>query len=1598
MPAGNDISIKLERARRELLDLGKRNRLINTPRHRIRLRTIEVIDEVSQEVYRILVDEQKNMSFVPVPDSEAGEEGVDEEDLFAGFIQPEDDEVDERGIAKRHTDTRLQTALTSERLQKKLLGLYYTARTSQEEQGVNILYLALGFLKWYESESSDQEYYAPLILVPVSLDRQSARERFKLRYLEEDISTNLSLQELLKADHGVDLPDVPDDDDLSPNTYYDDVVRAVSGQPRWEVLPNDMILSLFSFSKFLMFRDLNPENWPENQQITEHPLISGLLAEGFRADPPLCGDDDKIDQFIDPSAMVHVLDADSSQMVTIEEVKRGRNLVIQGPPGTGKSQTIANLMAAGVKEGKKVLFVSEKMAALDVVKRRMDAIGLGEICFELHSHKANKRHVLEDLKRTLDLTSPIVVNVERVANDLKRRRDTLNLHCQLLHERAQPSGLTPYRVIGELVALRARGVPPADFALNGADQWTDEEVREKQNLLEDVVGRIEEIGTPNKHPWRGVGLEVALPNDIDRLAAHVGEILPQLERFVEVTTGLAEFCKTDLAVTAEDAFQLARFGKRIAALPTMDRRNFPDPVWGEWREEISRLVEVGQIFAANRKQLESIVTETGWASDVTTARRDLAGYGNSLFRLLNANYRRAQATLRGILVGPPPKALRDRLFILDTLITGQVARDHIEKNNDVGKHAFGFRWQGENSDWEALAAIDKWDKEASKSDDAPENFREIVAQLDEVETAGKLVKEVNEEGTTVQGSLRHVFDLVQLDLKAAFDVDREVNEDDEDADEIADEIAVIPLDAVHDRLQAWRSNMEEITKWIALRLRWERLFEEGLGELAERLYDGRLLPESAVDPFRIGYLEVVMKEIAKEHPDIPAFDGKSHGGVVELFKSLDIERIKIARDEVAQAHYAGMPKGIGSVGEIGILHREFAKKRRHLPLRKLMKQAGVAIQAIKPVFMMSPMSIAQFLEPGLIQFDLLLIDEASQVRPVDALGAVARSNQIAVVGDDKQLPPSRFFSKLVDDSPFDEDDPETFAAGDLESILGLATAQGVPQRMLRWHYRSRHHSLVAVSNQEFYDDKLYVIPSPFTSADGLGVCFHFVSNGVFDRGGSATNRVEAEVVALAVIEHARTHPKLTLGVGAFSIKQKQAILDALELLWRTEDYAHDFFVPGGPEPFFVKNLENIQGDERDVIFISVGYGHDESGFFSMTFGPLSADGGERRLNVLITRARQRCEIFSSIKADDIDLARAKGRGPAALKTYLHYAETGILGIGQPTGREHDSPFEEEVARALHANGYKVDAQVGSAGFFIDLAVIDPDRPGRYILGIECDGAAYHSSRSARDRDRLRQQVLEDHGWIIHRIWSTDWFYRPEEQLRKTLLAIENAKIEFDKRSRNPGNVIPKRPANSVVKNIKRKDEKDEEEAQGLKGQIISYREASFPVPKNTEPHKIWDSQMAYIVTKIVEVEGPIHEEEVARRVAALWGRKRTGSRIMAKAKRGLKGAAKGKRIEQTGSFYTLQNSTDVRVRNRENVTSPNLRKTEFLPPMEIREAVLLIVRTHMGATKEDAAIEGSRLFGFKATSAELRKKFDREIRKLLNDGSLIDRNHTLYCQ
>ena len=339
-------------------------------------------------------------------------------------------------------------------------------------------------------------------------------------------------------------------------------------------------------------------------------------------------------------------------------------------------------------------------------------------------------------------------------------------------------------------------------------------------------------------------------------------------------------------------------------------------------------------------------------------------------------------------------------------------------------------------------------------------------------------------------------------------------------------------------------------------------------------------------------------------------------------------------------------------------------------------------------------------------------------------------------------------------------------ATEIESILALCEARGLNTAMLRWHYRSRHPSLIEVSNAEFYK-RLIMPPAPSTGRANEGLVLRRVA-GAYDRGGKRINMIEAEAVAAAVADHAKTNPLLSLGVVTFSSAQRDAITDLLEFKRRTNDSLDAFLREGKVEDVFVKNLENVQGDERDVILVSVAYGPRIAGgrLDSMGFGPVSAEGGERRLNVLFTRARSRCEIFVSFAAGDIDLDRAKGEGPRSSSGSCNMPRPAVLEEHVSTSDDADSPFEEAVAAVMEGLDYKVDKQVGSAGFKIDLAVRHPDQPGRYMLAVECDGATYHSALWARERDRLRQEVLENMGWRFHRIWSTDWFYRRGAAIQK----------------------------------------------------------------------------------------------------------------------------------------------------------------------------------------------------------------------------------------
>lgn len=607
-----------------------------------------------------------------------------------------------------------------------------------------------------------------------------------------------------------------------------------------------------------------------------------------------------------------------------------------------------------------------------------------------------------------------------------------------------------------------------------------------------------------------------------------------------------------------------------------------------------------------------------------------------------------------------------------------------------------------------------------------------------------------------------------------------------------------------------------------------------------------------------------------------------------------------------------------------------------------------------------------------------MIDEASQVRPEEALGAIARCRQIVVVGDQKQLPPTSFFDRLAGAEETDEEEEDaeqvrSAKATEMESVLTLCEARGLNPAMLEWHYRSRDPSLIMVNNAEFYDHRLVLPPSPVQNDPEFGLAFRRVPGVYTSRsrgtGRPGTNRVEAEAVVAAVAEHARTRPDLSLGVVAFSKAQSDMLTEVMELARRQDPTLDAFLREGRAEDVFVKNIENVQGDERDVILISVGYGPAEPGgrLASMSFGPVNGEGGERRLNVLFSRARTRCLVFCSFDPGDIDLSRVTRDGPRILKRFLEFARSGQMAQPEVTGELADSPLESDVAEVIRRLGYPCDHQVGSAGFKIDLGVRHPDRPGRYILAVECDGAAYHSALWARERDRLRQDVLEGLGWRFHRVWSTDWFHRRAAEIDRLRAALEAARDAegpaFPGANRDgllaPAEPVPAEPEAGTV--LPPPPELS----------APAYAVSAFTVNVSFEPHEAPLPLLADLVIRIVEAEGPIHRDLIARRVGAAFGKARTGGRIRTASDAAVDRAVRMGRAVLDGEFAMTAEQRDAPpVRDRSGPEAPGA--AGHLPPIEIRAAAALAVAESGEMAREELIVATARLLGFLRVGPDLR--------------------------
>lgn len=807
--------------------------------------------------------------------------------------------------------------------------------------------------------------------------------------------------------------------------------------------------------------------------------------------------------------------------------------------------------------------------------------------------------------------------------------------------------------------------------------------------------------------------------------------------------------------------------------------------------------------------------------------------------------------------------------------------------------------------------------------------------------------------------------------------------------------SALTLEEIRLKVSELRSRLDELQAWVDFKRITADLEGNGLGGFLKRLMELRPEASRLLDLFHKSMYSGLIDLVFQEEPTLGGFRGQRHEQLIREFQDLDQRFIALSASRVIDRANEQKPQGVFLQvpdSEIAILRREALKKSRHMPIRNLFERIPTLLKRLKPCLLMSPISVSQFLSPKL-RFDLVIFDEASQICTEDAVGAIYRGEQLIVAGDNKQLPPTPFFQYSLDED-FDWDETVDYDFDVFESVLDECLSIGLPVNMLRWHYRSRHDSLINFSNERFYENRLNLFPHPGRRDPSLGVKFIYVPDGIYDRGGARNNPREAEVVADLVFEHFKNFPDKTLGVITFNISQMNTIQDAIERRLRDHPEYEAFFVEDRLQGFFVKNLENVMGDERDVIIFSVGYGYDHNGRMTLNFGPLNKPGGERRLNVAITRARERVILVSSIKASDIEVEATKAPGVHHLHGYLLYAEKLSEAYQQAEKGEEgpSNPLEEDILSELGRMGYEAVVGVGPSSFKVDIGVKDPKNPDRFILGILLDGENYRSAYTARDRDRLRQQILEGLGWRIHRIWSPDWVQRRETEVKRLKSAIE--------RSLQPrGRIVGKPNTPPSISPPKRSIQVRVLEAAGssLPG-VETYRPTRLKARRIAGKGKTQDKgelvqqyreRVRELLPTLVERDGPIHLEHAYIRIKRALGLAKLSDELKDAFMEEARGLHRKGSLVIKGDFLWARWPMEVKIRVPSDGLEESFRPLRFIPPEELRAAITLLAGHSIGVGREALIKETARLFGFKKLTRSIKEELEKILGGLLREGNLI---------
>ena len=1320
------------------------------------------------------------------------------------------------------------------------------------------------------------------------------------------------------------------------------------------------MLGSFSFAKYLMWKDLTDRT----DALKRNPVVRHLIETpreryACDAEPPR---PEVLDAQVSPAELFAPLPADSSQLAAVIGSARGCDFVLDGPPGTGKSQTIANMIAHNLALGRRVLFVAEKRAALEVVHRRLVLHGLGPFCLELHSNKAAKADVLAQLDRAWTTRENLAEGEwERRAAELKTTRDKLNRLVEALH-RLHPNGMTLHQALGRVVrdgetcAVRLKW--PETLHHDSAQMAALREGARNLDLhhpghaVED--GALRRVGQSDWSPgWQSRLLAAA--SELDAAARAVAPARAELLRLLGAEIdgdahGLAALSALttalDAAAGADVAFAFAPEYGRLA-----DRAREAMTEVTAYRDEAALLSRPQGVAAV--RALDVAQLETDWRAATG------AVWPLSIFRkgaLAKRLHPSGQADVAADL--PRLRRLQERLTAVDAAGSDLTALQ---------------AWKGLDTDADRLerlldvaAALRGAVVGAARTPDQLIALRPSLRKLC-VDGADLLGPDgaVGAAGT----AWRAIYARFRTALEALESV--AASSAPIDAPDIASEAQAVAA--------AVQADAPRLNAWCAWRRARNEALDLGLTDLVDALEAESLPAGGAAEAFEIAYARWWADAVVEADTVVREFNVAAQSDAIARFRELDTRFAELTQLYIRAKLSGGIPPKDSKTQPpgFGVLAHQLRLQRRQKPVRQLVGEMGPALTTLTPCLLMSPLSVAQYLPPDAALFDLVIFDEASQIAPWDAVGALARGRQAVVAGDPKQMPPTSFFDRGAGASDDDSDLEE-----DQESILDECLSASLPQRQLTWHYRSRNESLIAFSNHRYYGGELITFPAPVVKDDAVRLRPVAEAKALVDE-------VTARLRDPAFVDE--TGAPLTMGVITLNAEQQKLVEDLLDRARRADPSLDRFFAEDLPEPVVVKNLETVQGDERDLILLGVGYGPETPGAptMAMNFGPLNRKGGWRRLNVAITRARREMVVFASFPPNLIDLNRTSAEAVRDLKHFMEFAERGPRALGEAVAGSvggFESPFEQAVARALRDRGWTVAPQIGVSRFRIDLGVVHPDRPGDYLVGVECDGASYHSAATARDRDKVREAVLKGLGWSLLRVWSTDWWIDPRGALDRLVAGLDTALAASREKKRaeeERAAVAP--PSTPPVESGDVEAEQGAAEADVRAGAGWSvepggdYRATTFDDMRESLARDRFDEPsyapvLRAMIMRVIAQEAPVRDEILVERIARAHGIQRNGRRVRDRVLSIARGCAHMQEEGLTGGAFVWPDgeTAETWTKARYPATNTDVRQLEDIALPEIAAAL-------RECASADRAVEAARRFGVRRLSSVARSRLDRAV-------------------